>query len=315
MRIWERVAARYLEAVSNPEVAKAIAGLIKGYLISKLQLNVGYDATKEGVQKQSEDGFSFLVRPSDFDKENLNGTVQVRVTYDSPITETGPALANKPVNGAVEVGYYYKTPRLPGGGKYMFPKGAGSIDIKFDKNGIPSLADPNQLNSIVDAIQDVTTQVVTEPPPGAKSLTRDPKEREREKELADKAREFQREKEQGEKAEAIRTQESETHGSIDSFVQYMADSDESSFGPGDLQKVLNTMYKSPNDRAFQRNNVITEIRDKGLKWDPYKKMVAAELSPDDLVQALNEIADAIMTRSIDRTTVASSIKSILAQLG
>jgi hypothetical protein len=265
-------------AVASPEVASAIAKAIKDELAKKGGFNFGYDVSDIGVSGQSEDHISFPARPVSFDKENLNGTIHVKFDLEPPIPVGAISLNNVETSAEAEVGFYFKTPKLPGGGKYMFPTDAGKIDIIFDEE-TPLLVDPSQIDKLASKINELAEKIIEEPPIGARSHSRDPDRRRQLQEMAEQARAEQKKQEEKEKAlELISEKEStakfyeKTHGSPEIFGDYMDSIEEEIFGPQDVQKILDTMYptSSAAQKAMMRNEVINKLKEEGFEWSVQK---------------------------------------------
>jgi hypothetical protein len=283
----ESIASRI--AAANPEVATAIASSIRDELGKRGKFNFGYDVTsisktETGVLGQSEGYISFPARPEDFDKNNLNGTILIKLKLEPSISKNVLSLADLDFKAASEIGFYFKTPEIKGGGQYMFPRASVSIDIMFDADENPILMDLTQIDKLAKDIDSLTKFVCESPPKGAHSLTRDPQRRKQLREINEQARIKQ--KEEGEKAKAkelLEEKESEnefyskTHGSIDAFVNYMDSIDEDIFGGQDVQKILDTMYPSSSaaQKGLMRNQIIQNLKEEGLVWDPKKTLLSS----------------------------------------
>lgn len=281
-----RIAARVSErvAASNPEVAQAIAGLVKKTitpLLEQLNPDFGHDALASGVRGQSEGSVSFPVRPGAFDTENLNGNLLVKITLNPPVQGSGKDIAGTATSANFTVGYYFKTPKIPGSGKFMWETPAGNAEIMFDESGNPQVEDPGDLADIVDALETLTDKVVEAPPEGARSYTRDPELRKQQREInqvnLQNKEELEREKSQSKARQEQREADSATHGSVEAFVQYMDDQDEDEFGPADLQKLLNTMYNDQASREVARGEIQKALTDEGLEWKPGKRTLSSDL--------------------------------------
>jgi len=279
-----KLAAWSLVALANPEVARAVANLVKETvksITSDMKLDFGHDAPEGGVRGMSEGAVSFPVRPGQFDEKNLNGTILVKMVLDPPVAGSGEDIAGTATTAKLFAGYYFKTPRLPGKGKYMFETPAGEAGITFDERGDPELDDAGEIGDLVDAIEALAEKVVEDPPEGAKSLTRDPEERKRIREQNEEALQRRQEQEREEKHrkeyEAQREADQAVYGSAELFAQYLEDQEEADFGPADLQKLLNTMYNRADLRALNQVKVKDAVEALGYKFNPGKRHLSAVL--------------------------------------
>lgn len=284
-------AAMSVIAATNPEMAKAITSLVKDTirpLLEQFSPDYGYDALKGAVGRgMSEGSMSFPARPAVFDQENLNGTVLVKITLDPPVTGSGKDIAGTTTTAKFECGFYYKTPaRDPVtkelvSAKYMLAKDAGKAGITFDEDGNPSFDDDGDLVDLVEAMEAVAEEVAGNPPPGAKSLTRDRAERKRihdqNKEAERLLQEQQREQEQQKKYQEQREADEAIYGSPEAFAQYLTDQEEADFGPADLQKVLQTMFRDKAQQAMQQVRIKDEIEKLGYKFNPGKNRLSFSL--------------------------------------
>lgn len=293
MELWKRIAQEHL-ARANPAVAKAVADLVKEEikpLLEQLNPDFGHDALSTGLRGMSEGSISFPARPAVFDSENLNGNLLVKLTLDPPVSGTGPAIAGSATTAVFTVGYYFKTPKLPGGGKFMWETSAGQAEVEFDEQGNPMIVDSGDLVDLVDAMEKLAERVVDDPPEGARSYTRDPELRKQQRELNQQSEQSRKEKEREDaqsKAEKERRDaDAHTHGSVEAFIQYMDDIDEDVFGPADLQKLLNTMYKDPTSRAVAQGEIRKQLVDEGLEWNPGKRTLSFRL---DLLKVAARLA-------------------------
>src|SRR5512135_1277042 len=253
MPLWQKLASYWVAtnpeiaesqvAKSNLPLAKAIADKIRAVLVDEeqglgLKLNTGKDLPSTGVQQQDEKGFRFPLYPDDLAKAKNIGFIQVNGQYSEAMPESGEANKGKSITVNMEVCYYFKKPKLPGGGKCMFNTPAGQIDITFDDGGNPEIVDSGQVVDVADAIENLTNQIIDSPPEGSQSTAApDPHEAEIKREQAERARRVQ-------KQEVQQSGDKETHGTIEDFVQYMEDQGETTFGPGDRQKLLNNLYRT-----------------------------------------------------------------------
>jgi hypothetical protein len=267
--------AHDIQAKANPKLSESLANLLKSYVKEAIpSIDFNYDALASGIRGMSPGAISFPARPKIFDEANLNGTILVKGIIDPPISEW--PIYNRRTQLFLSAGFYFKTPKLPGGGKYNSETAeqAGTLDIEFDESGLPIIMNEPIVSELITVIQSVAEKTVANPPEGAKSLTRDPQERKRLKEQAETAeqysREQTREKEQRQQQKELQEANQATHGSPEIFKQYMSDQEEEEFGPRDLDKVLNTMYDNKNDRLLMRNEVNKKIQSLGLKWNPGK---------------------------------------------
>jgi len=284
-------AAMSVLAATNPEMAKAITSLVKDTiepLLEEFSPDYGYDALKGAVGRgMSEGAMSFPARPAVFDQENLNGTVLVKIKLDPPVTGSGQDIAGTATTAKFECGFYYKTPaRDPEteelvSAKYMLVRNAGQAGITFDDDGNPSFDDDGDLVDLVEAMEAVAAEVAGNPPPGAKSLTRDPAERKRIHEQNQEARrllqEQQREQEQQRQYQEQREADEAVYGSPEAFAQYLADQEETDFGKADLNKVLQTMFRDREQQAFQQARIKGEIEKLGYKFNPGKNHLSFSL--------------------------------------
>jgi hypothetical protein len=273
-----------LTAAANPAVAKAIADLIKQAimpLLSEMKPDFGHDALSSGVRGMSDAEMSFPVRPDVFNGQNLNGNLLVKITMDPPVQGSGQALAGKATQATLVVCYYFKTPVQKGSGKCMWDTPAGSVSITFDPAGNPKIDDEGDLVDLVVAMEELTDRVISGPPPGAKSLSRDPQHRKEQSELNEIARrekaEQERQVQQDAAAKSQKDIDKATHGSVEAFVAYMDEQDEDHFGPADLQKLLNTMFNDPATRAMSQVRVKSECEAEGLVFDPKKRHLSFSL--------------------------------------
>lgn len=278
------VAAMSVVALANPEAARAITSLVKesiAPLLEAMAPDFGHDAPGGGFRGMSEGAMSFPVRPGAFNSENLNGTILVRITLDPPISGSGEELAGTATTATFECGYYFKTPLRKGKGEYMFPVPAGSAGITFDEDGTPGFDDAGDLADLVEAIEAVTERVVDDPPEGAKSLTRDPEERRRVREQNEAARRLQmereREQEQQRKYQEQREADEAVYGSPEAFGRYLADQEEPDFGPADLQKVLQTMFRDKAQQGMQQVRIKDELEKLGYRFNPRKNRLSFSL--------------------------------------
>lgn len=276
--------AHDLVAAANPAVAKAIAALIKQAikpLLAGMKPDFGHDALSSGVRGMSDAEMSFPVRPDVFNSQNLNGNLLVKIRLDPPVQGSGKVLANQKTAATFTVGYYFKTPMQKGSGKYMWNIPAGGAGITFDANGNPTMDDEGDLVNLIMAMEELTDRVISGPPPGAKSLSRDPQHRKEQSELNELARQRNREQErQVEQDAAAKSQKDTdkiTHGSVEAFVAYMDAQDEDHFGPADLQKLLNTMFGDPVTRAMSQVRIKQECEAEGLVFDPKKRHLSFNL--------------------------------------
>ncbi len=287
----------YHIARGNIEVAKSLSNVFKSYMAELIPgIDFRYDAPTSGVRGMNEAAFSFPARPREFDEEDLNGTILVRGNLNPPVQETGKGLVGFKTKLTFEIGFYFKTPRLPGNGKYMFQTPAGTFDIEFNEEGQPVVQNEEEVVALTDAYSALSAKVMSETPEGARRLTpKDPHEQKVQREQNDEAERFEREKSrEKQQHQEIRDQQdanSSTHGSEEAFVQYMQDQEETSFGPGDLQKLLDTKYSDKNSRLMMRNEVINKLKELGLKWDPSKRTIASfEIHPDSVALELRFLA-------------------------
>jgi len=318
--IAHRVNARCFQAAVNPEVAKTLADLLKSHLGEMIpKIDFHYDALKSGLRGMSEAAMSFPARPVEFNEEDLNGTILVRGTLSPPIQGSGKALAQKNTKLTLNVGFYFKTPRLPGEGKYMLEQPAGVLDIEFNEEGVPVIKNEEEIVALVDAYKSLTAKVLSDVPEGAKRLTpKDPHEQKVQREQNEEAekftRETEREKKQHQEIKEQQDANATTHGTPEAFAQYMADQEETSFGPGDLQKVLDTVYGDKNSRLMMRNVMIEKLKELGLKWDPSKRTVATS-KPTSLASALREVALYLETSDqVSRSRVAARLEFLLRSI-
>jgi hypothetical protein len=286
-----------LTAAANPAVAKAISDLVKTTiqpLLGKLNPDFGYDALSSGVRGQSEDSFSFPARPDDFNKANLNGTLLVKGTLIPPVQGSGKEIAGKATVVNLEGGFFFKTPKMKGAGKYMFPTPAGKVDISFDANGSPQLKDPADLVDLVDALEQLNDHVLENHPPEAKSLTRDPQLRKEQAEINELARQNQAEKaretEQAEAAQAQREADEAIYGSVDAFVKHMDEMDEDEYGPAELQKLVNTQFRDPASRAIAQGEVKKQLDAEGMVFNPKKRHLSSRREGLDLLRIAARVA-------------------------
>jgi hypothetical protein len=298
-------------AKKNPELARAVADIIRNMLVDDaagmgMKLNTGKDLPSAGVQQQDEKGFSFPLYPQEFAQAKNIGYIQVNGQYSEPLHGHGPENKGKNISVNMEVCYYFKKPMVPGGGKCMFNTPAGVIDLTFDDQGNPKIEDSGQIVDLADAIEHLRDRIVDDPPKGSESTAVDPNEERVKSEQADLARRF---KKQEEKV----TGDKETHGSIEQFVQYLEDNEETTYGQGDLQKLLNNMYKNPQDRAFHKTNVMKELEQWGLKFDPKKTHVSS--GPEDVAEQLRFIAAKLeRSESPQKRRVLRDLREVLFSL-
>jgi hypothetical protein len=292
MRIAESiVSGPEVTAAANPEVAKAIAALIKqaiGPLLEQMKPDFGHDALSSGVRGMSDAEMSFPVRPDVFNSQNLNGNLLVKITLDPPVQGSGKAIAGTKTRAKFVVCYYFKTPVQKGSGKCMWDAAAGEVGITFDANGNPKIDDEGDLVDLVVVMEELTDRVISGPPPGAKSLSRDPQHRKEQSELNEIARQEKAQQErQVQQDEAARSQKETdklTHGSVEAFVVYMDEQDEDHFGPADLQKLLNTMFGDPATRAMSQVRIKQECEAEGLVFDPKKRHLSSRRPKLDLLK-------------------------------
>lgn len=284
-------------AAANPEVAKAVANLVKTAvkpLLDKLKPDFGYDALDSGLRGMSEGSMSFPARPAVFDEANLNGTLLVKGVLNPPVQGSGKEIAGTATTVQFECGFFFKTPKAKGGGKYMFQTPAGQAGITFDASGQPQLTDAADLVDLVDALETLADRVLSEHPPEAKSLTRDPRLRKEQAELNETARkekaEREREQAQSDSARAQKEADAATHGSVEAFVNYMDEQDEDHFGPADLQKLLNTMFNDPPTRAMSQVRIKQELEAEGMVFDPKKRHLSSRRQKLDLLRIASRVS-------------------------
>jgi hypothetical protein len=324
MLIWPQLANRWLQlsadsqapqvaeqqvAVANPDLAKAIADNIRDLLRQLgLELNTGKDLPAIGVQQHDEKGFSFPLYPAAFARAKNIGYVQVKGVYSEPLKTHGPENAGKNITCDMSVCYYFKKPAKKGSGQQMFETPAGQVDVSFDDKGTPQLVDPGQVADVGDAVENLIDKIVAEPPPGSESEAAvDPNEERIKREQAEKAVKFK-------KQEQKKSGDAETHGSIESFVQYMEDDEQTTYGLADLQKLMNNLFNNANDRAFQLENVKKQLGQYGLKFDPAKKFVSS-LSPLAVAGALRDLAATIDTSAApSKAQIAARLEALLTRL-
>lgn len=286
-----------LTAAANPAVAKATAALIKQAitpLLSEMKPDFGHDALSSGVRGMSDAEMSFPVRPDVFNGQNLNGNLLVKISLNPPVQGSGKAIAGQKTVATLVVCYYFKTPVQKGSGKCMWDTPAGTVNITFDVNGDPKIDDEGDLVDLVVAMEELTDRVVSGPPPGAKSLSRDPQHRKEQAELNEIARQNKAEQERQVQQDAAARSQKEidklTHGSVEAFVAYMDEQDEDHFGPADLQKLLNTMFNDPATRAMNQVRIKQECEAEGLVFDPKKRHLSSRRPKIDLLKIAARIS-------------------------
>lgn len=323
----ERI-ARGLTAAVNPEVAKRITSLIKDTiepLLEQFNPDYGYDALAGAIGRgMSEGSMSFPARPAVFDTENLNGTILVKITLDPPVSGSGKDIAGTATTAKLECGFYFKTPAKDPetgktSGKYMMARDAGKAEITFDGGGSPEFDDDGELVDLVEAMEAVAEAVVDSPPPGAKSMTRDPAERKRTHEQNKAAKklleEKRREEEQQRKFREQREADEAVYGSPEAFAAYLGEQEQDDFGPADLQKVLQTMFKDKLTQAAMQVKVKDDLERLGLRFNPRKNRLSAVRGPSEVADRLRAIAARIeRSERPDRRLVAADVQLLLRDL-
>lgn len=284
MDLWH-IAQKCLFAAANPEVGKAITQFVQETLRKfegDMDLNFNYDAKANGLLGGSDTGFSFPARPHSFDEPGgLNGTLLVKMKMDPPISGSGSDIAGQATTVTMEAGFFFKTPKEKGAGKYMWGTPAGQFEVTFGPDGEPEVQDSGDIAELVDVLSGLEERAFTETPPGAKSLTRDPQHRKEQRELNEIGRK-NREEQEREKAQGLKLQEQKDadkvhYGSVEAFVDYMMQQDLEEFGPADLQKVLQTMFPDNASRALAQAEIKKQIEDYGLKFNPGIKKLSMNL--------------------------------------
>lgn len=279
------VSGPIVTAAANPEVGKAITQFIQETLRKfegDLDLNFNYDAKAGGLLGGSDTGFSFPARPHSFDEPGgLNGTLLVKMTMDPPISASGSDIAGQATTVSMEAGFFFKTPKQKGAGKYMWATPAGQIEVTFGTDGEPQVQDSGDIAGLADVLIALEERAFTETPPGAKSLTRDPQHRKEQRELNEIGRQ-NREEQEREKAQGVKQREQKEadkvhYGSVEAFVDYILQQDGTEFSLADLQKVLQTMFPDNASRALAQAEIKKQIEDYGLKFNPGLKQLSMDL--------------------------------------
>lgn len=270
------VSGAEVTAAANPEVGKAITQFIQEILRKfegDLDLNFNYDAKAGGLLGGSDTGFSFPARPHSFDEEGgLNGTLLVKMSMNPPISGSGSDIAGQTTTVSMEAGFFFKTPKQKGAGKYMWATPAGSFEVTFGSDGEPQVQDSGDIAELADVLSALEERAFNETPPGAKSLTRDPQHRKEQRELNEIGRK-NREEQEREKAQSLKQQEQKeadkaVYGSVEAFVDYKMQQDQDEFGPTELQKVLQTMFPDNASRALAQAEIKKQIESYGLRYNP-----------------------------------------------
>jgi hypothetical protein len=317
MPVWEKLAATYTrlrladEIVSmSKETAVSISDLVRP-LVDAVVPGIDWQWDTRGEDPSAGFGwsglnFSFPGKPSELSNNGILGGLLVKGNL---AVNPKPGEAN---TVHLEVGYYHKLPGASGEGKYSMETDLGTYDINFDAKGNPSWTKDEDTGQEQDfgrvgaGVQDLVQHIVAHPPFESKSKAVQKK--------VQKYKEQQQVRQKGEKQlEQEKADLSGPYSSIESFYDHMVDENDGVFGPPDLDMLAKGMFKSPAERASKKGELLQQLKDTGMTFDPKKTKLSA--GPSSVADILRIIANNVEQASRPSiAAVTADLESVIAIL-
>jgi hypothetical protein len=288
----------------DKEVALAISETLRGIIdqtVKGIDWNWDIRGTDFGWIGKN---LSFPGKPSEFPTQGLIGGILVKGEFATEPTE-GQANAV-----TLEVGYYNK--HKGGGGEYTKCNDLGAYDCMIGPDGKPDFSkdletqQAQNLDAIGSGVKDCIDHIVKHPPDKAKSQSQVRKEFQKQEQLEGSRKQDEKWRQQ--------LEEKRTTGpyrSIPDFFDHIVEETGGTYGPAELQRLMNTMFKSPTERDTNRKSVMDQLKDAGLTFDASRREIA--VSPEDVAREIRLIADALDTaQQPSRELVVEALRGILS---
>jgi hypothetical protein len=282
----------------DQNLAVAISDLIRSEIDSDVsgidwQWNVKAEDLTEGFGWEGRK-LSFPGKPTELEADGTLGGILIKAECSIE-----PTPGAKGIVMQIEGGYFHKLSQ--GGQKYSLVHPMGAYEIDIDDSGKPSWSSvetetqqPQDFNPLYTGVRALIGDIV-----GAKINP-----------SAAKKRKMDRQKEIEKLQEKQRSKDAPKFDSIQEFISYVQENHEGVYGGPLLQQLMNSLYKSNDERMANKKKVMAELTAAGLKYNIRKTDTAS--GPESVAEKLLAIADGIdAAQEPSMQLVAAALEEVL----